>query len=74
MATGLYSHKGYVSSFVGFVPADRPALAILVMIDEPAGERAGGEIAAPVFSVIGRDTLHYLKIPPDTFIGKRASI
>mgnify|MGYP001586794074 CR=1 FL=1 len=70
--TGSYSKEGYVSSFVGFVPADKPALVILVMIDEPVGERTGGEVAAPVFSEIGRETLRYLKVAPDVFIGKAA--
>jgi len=68
-ATGLYLQKGVVSSFVGFVPANKPVLSILVMIDEPAGEKTGGEIAAPVFSMIGREVLHYLKIPPDLSSG-----
>ena len=72
--TGLYSQKDYVTSFVGFVPADKPVLTILVMIDEPAGQRTGGEIAAPVFSAIGREVLHYLRIPPVQSVGARSSI
>ncbi|MEK7286500.1 MAG: penicillin-binding protein 2 [Nitrospirota bacterium] len=71
--SGLYSKSGYVSSFVGFVPADRPALVILVMIDEPLGEETGGEIAAPIFSEIGRETLRYLKVAPDVFIGSKGA-
>ncbi|MBI3358673.1 MAG: penicillin-binding protein 2 [Nitrospirae bacterium] len=67
--TGVYSKNGYVSSFVGFVPANKPVLSILVMIDEAAGERTGGEVAAPVFSAIGREVLRYLKIPPDSSVG-----
>ncbi len=67
--TGLYSQKGVVSSFVGFVPAEKPALTILVMIDEPVGEKTGGEVAAPVFAAIGREALHYLKIPPISSAG-----
>jgi len=67
--TGIYAQKGVVSSFVGFVPANKPAISILVMIDEPIDERTGGEVAAPVFSAIGREVLHYLKIAPDQSIG-----
>lgn len=63
-ATGRYSSHRFVSSFVGFAPAEDPAVAILVMIDEPEGEAWGGSVAAPVFSAIGREVLHYLKVPP----------
>ena len=69
--TGLYAQKGVVSSFIGFVPANKPVLTILVMIDEPAYEKTGGEVAAPVFSAIGREALHYLKVPPDSPMGTR---
>lgn len=63
-ATGRYSAHDFVSSFVGFAPAEDPAVAILVMVDEPEGEAWGGSVAAPVFSAIGREVLHYLKVPP----------
>ncbi|MFQ5588535.1 MAG: peptidoglycan D,D-transpeptidase FtsI family protein [Nitrospiria bacterium] len=62
--TGRYSRDKYVSSFVGFAPADNPVVTILVMIDEPQGMAWGGEIAAPVFSNIANDVLYYLKVPP----------
>lgn len=63
-ATGRYSADRFVSSFVGFAPAEDPAVAILVMIDEPEGEAWGGTVAAPVFAVIAKEALHYLRIPP----------
>ena len=58
-----YSKKDYIASFVGFVPADSPRLAILVMIDEPRKSYWGGEVAAPVFREIARKTLRYLNVP-----------
>ena len=58
-----YSNTAYVSSFVGFAPADAAKIAILVMIDEPKGIHWGGSVAAPVFSNIARETLHYLNVP-----------
>jgi cell division protein FtsI (penicillin-binding protein 3) len=67
--TGRYSRNGYVSSFVGFVPASDPVLTILVMIDEPEVGEFGGEVAAPAFSIIGREVLHYLKVPPTSHNG-----
>ncbi|MFN0154755.1 MAG: peptidoglycan D,D-transpeptidase FtsI family protein [Gaiella sp.] len=61
---GVYVRK-YVASFVGLVPAKRPRLAVLVMVDEPKGQIFGGEVAAPIFRDIARFTLQYLEVPPD---------
>ncbi|MBT3514471.1 MAG: penicillin-binding protein 2 [Nitrospina sp.] len=60
---GRYSKTAYVSSFLGFVPADAAKIAILVLIDEPKGVHWGGSVAAPVFKDIGRETLRYLNVP-----------
>jgi cell division protein FtsI (penicillin-binding protein 3) len=60
---GGYSDK-VVASFGGYVPADRPRLAILVVVDEPKGSEYGGTIAAPAFKEIAESTLRYLNVPP----------
>lgn len=60
--TGTYSTSQFVASFVGYVPAERPRLAMLVMIDEPQGETLGGNVAAPVFSRVGEQVLSYLGV------------
>lgn len=66
--TGTYSKKRYVGSFVGFVPADRPRVAIIVVVREPEGAIYGGQVAAPYFRDIADKTLAYLNIPrEDTF-------
>ncbi len=63
--TGAYTKRHYVASFVGFVPADKPRLAIAVVLDEPmAGAYQGGSVAAPVFRRIGEMALRYLGIMP----------
>jgi len=62
--TRRYSPDKFVSSFVGYVPAEDPVVTILVMLDEPEGKGWGGKIAAPVFSNIAKEVLHYLKIAP----------
>ncbi|HYC88847.1 MAG TPA: penicillin-binding transpeptidase domain-containing protein [Thermoanaerobaculia bacterium] len=59
-----YVDGRYVGSFVGYVPADRPRLAILVVIDEPRGEHYGGTVAAPAFREIAEGALRYLGVPP----------
>ncbi len=61
---GGYSPDRFVASFGGYVPADRPRLAILVVIDEPKGGEYGGTVAAPVFKEIAEPVLRYLGVPP----------
>lgn len=63
--TGAYSSALSIGSFVGFVPADAPRLAIIVVIDEPQGEAWGGVVAAPVFRRVGEQVLTYLGVPRD---------
>lgn len=61
---GRYVEGAYTGSFVGFVPSRRPALAILVVIDEPRkGAIYGGVVAAPVFQRIAAASLRHLAIP-----------
>ncbi len=62
---GGYSSSKYVASFVGMVPATRPKLVILVMVDEPRGAIWGGVVAAPAFSQIAQFDMQYLEVPPD---------
>jgi membrane peptidoglycan carboxypeptidase len=55
-AVGTYGKGLYLSSFVGFAPADGPRLVGVVVIDEPRGRRYyGGEVAAPVFREVLSD-------------------
>jgi len=61
--SGTYSNTRHIASFVGFTPAEDPALAILVILDEPKGQYYGGTVAAPVFRRIAREALNYLNIP-----------
>ena len=63
--TGAYSSALSVGSFVGFVPADSPRLAMIVVIDEPQGEAWGGVVAAPVFRRVGEQVLTYLGVSRD---------
>ena len=63
--TGTYSSALSIGSFVGFVPADAPRLAIIVVIDEPQGEAWGGVVAAPVFRRVGEQVLTYMGVPRD---------
>jgi cell division protein FtsI (penicillin-binding protein 3) len=65
-ASGHYSMVDHVASFLGFVPAARPALVILVSLDTPRGEHnEGGDVAAPVFARIAEQALARLAVPPE---------
>jgi stage V sporulation protein D (sporulation-specific penicillin-binding protein) len=62
---GYLSGK-YVASFAGFAPVDDPKIAVLVLLAEPkGGAYHGGEVAAPAFSNVVRDTLRKLKVPEE---------
>jgi len=61
---GGYSPDKFVASFCGYVPADRPRLVILVVVDEPKGAQYGGTIAAPAFKEIAEATFRYLGVEP----------
>ncbi|MCI8949122.1 MAG: peptidoglycan glycosyltransferase [Lachnospiraceae bacterium] len=51
------SLKKYISSFIGFAPADNPNVIALITIDEPEGIYYGGTIAAPVIADLFRNIL-----------------
>ena len=62
---GTYARSLYIASFLGFVPATQPKIAILVVVDEPAKGYYGGQVAAPAFKKIAYKTLQYLSIKSD---------
>ena len=55
---GGYAAGQYIASFVGFVPADKPIYAMLVMLDRPQGAFYGSQVSAPIF----RDTLQQILV------------
>jgi cell division protein FtsI (penicillin-binding protein 3)/stage V sporulation protein D (sporulation-specific penicillin-binding protein) len=64
---GGYLSGRYVTSFVGFMPADDPRFTLLVLLDDPTakqGETFGGTVAGPVFSRIAEKTARYLDLRP----------
>jgi cell division protein FtsI (penicillin-binding protein 3) len=54
---GCYSGGGYVTSFVGFAPADDPRYVVAVDLERPTGAGDGGGVAAPVFADVMRYAL-----------------
>jgi len=62
---GAYAAGKYVSSFIGFFPADNPELCISIVMDEPKEGYYGGKVCGPVFRDIAERCASYLNIPPD---------
>jgi cell division protein FtsI/penicillin-binding protein 2 len=61
---GGYTRK-YVSSFIGFFPADDPQLCVSIILDEPKEGYYGGQVAGPVFKDVAEQAANYLDIKPD---------
>lgn len=61
-----YDETKYVSSFIGFAPADNPSVVMAVVLDEPQGAaRDGGQVSAPIFRDIAEQILPELNVLPD---------
>ncbi len=63
---GGYAENAYVASFMGFLPAGEPRLAMIVVVDEPIKRlHYGGQAAAPVFQAIAAKAMNLLKVPSE---------
>lgn len=58
---GRYSHRKFISCFLGFAPADNPKIAMVLVIDEPRPVYFGGVVCAPSFKNICERILSYLE-------------
>ncbi len=65
------SANKYISSFLGFAPADNPQVLALVVINNPQGIYYGGTIAAPVVKEIFSNILPYLGIEKEVDPAKK---
>ncbi len=72
-AAGRYVRNANISSFVGLIPADRPEVAIIVVLDNPQPIRTGGQTAAPVFAQIAEPVVRYLDLRPSETFGPLAA-
>ena len=63
-ATGGYSTEKVIASFMGYLPADDPRVAILVVMDEPKRTPYGGVAATPIFKRIAEELMQYMGVPP----------
>lgn len=65
IVNGQYSKTLNIASFVGFLPVERPAIGIIVVLDEPREVRTGGAAAGPVFRAIAQEAVRVLGIYPE---------
>jgi len=63
---GAYSHTHFVSSFIGFLPADDPAFVALVMVDDPQTKKYyGAEVSGPIFANLAAQVAQIMNLTPD---------
>lgn len=70
---GGYSSNEFIASFMGVAPANDPQVVVLFIVDGPQGVYFGGQIAAPRFKNIVRDSLRYLQVEAQVDPSKMAT-
>ena len=61
-----YSGNAYNAFFIGIAPISNPRIVTVVVVNEPQGKQYyGGQVAAPIFSLIVSGALRIMGIPPD---------
>lgn len=72
---GGYEQSEYKAIFAGVAPIDEPQIAMVVLIDAPAGaEYYGGEVAAPIFSRVVGGAMRLLNVRPDKGIAQSSHV
>lgn len=61
---GRYDPEKTLASFIGFFPAERPKVLVMVMLKEPAASPWGSETAVPIFFQLVKDLIVYYNITP----------
>lgn len=63
---GSYQQDEYMAMFVGLVPASRPDMVGVIMVDQPSrGIYGGGSVAAPIFQQVMQHALRLRNVDPD---------
>ncbi len=71
-ACGCY--RGYVASFIGLAPADKPRLVVAVSLNNPRNGHYGGVLGAPVFTKVMSYALQAMRIPPTGTVAPRLPV
>lgn len=71
---GGYSDE-YIAMTAGIAPISNPRLAMVVVINEPQGDKYyGGLVAAPIFAEVMESALQILNVPPDAGTGEQLNV
>ena len=62
----------YITTFAGFLPADNPAVSILVALEEPQNSIYASQTAAPTFDLLAREAIRHFHIPPSVTLAEQA--
>ena len=60
----------YITTFAGFLPADDPAVSILVALEEPQNSIYASQTAAPTFDLLAREAIRHFHIPPSVVVAE----
>lgn len=63
-----YIAGAYVSSFIGYLPAENPRLLVYVILDEPRNAYYGVTVATPTFNKVATFAAEHLRIPPSPVV------
>lgn len=63
--TRTYHKDRYISSFIGFAPAEDPSVTLVVIVEDPREHTHGGDVAAPIFRSITEKVLIYTGVLPN---------
>jgi cell division protein FtsI (penicillin-binding protein 3) len=68
---GQYASNKHLGAFVGFAPADKPRVAVIVVVDEPKDAYYGGTVAAPSVGRVIERSLQYLGVRSQNVAGAK---
>ena len=63
----------YITTFAGFLPADNPAVSILVALEEPQNSIYASQTAAPTFDLLAREAIRHFHIPPSVTLAEQGA-
>ena len=75
LPTGGYKDEDgnyrYITTFAGFLPADNPAISVIVVLEEPQNSIYASQTSAPAFAELAQEAVRHFHIPPsETLIGQ----
>ena len=54
----------YITAFAGFLPAENPAISLIVVLEEPQNSIYASQTSAPAFAELAQEAVRHFHIPP----------